>query len=32
VRNLVTGAISDEAGAAIRLCVSAPVGPVTLDL
>jgi len=32
VRDRVTGAIDDAAGSRIRLCVSEPLGPVTLDL
>ncbi|MFN8544273.1 MAG: ferredoxin reductase [Candidatus Binatia bacterium] len=32
VRDLVTGALSSEAEVAVRLCVSIPVGDVTLDL
>jgi ferredoxin-NADP reductase len=32
VRDRVTGAVDREAGSRIRLCVSQPLGPVTLDL
>jgi ferredoxin-NADP reductase len=32
VRDRVTGAIDSAAGSRIRLCVSEPLGPVTLDL
>lgn len=32
VRDRVTGAVDDTAGSRIRLCVSEPLGPVTLDL
>jgi len=32
VRNLQTGALSSEADEDIRICISAPVGTVTLDL
>jgi ferredoxin len=32
VRDRVTGAVDDAPGSRIRLCVSEPLGPVTLDL
>jgi ferredoxin len=32
VRDRVTGAIDARPGSRIRLCVSEPLGPVTLDL
>jgi len=32
VRDVTTGALTSEAGAAVRICVSAPVGDVSIDL
>jgi len=32
VRDRVTGAVDTQPGSRIRLCVSEPLGPVTLDL
>ncbi|MBW1832033.1 MAG: 2Fe-2S iron-sulfur cluster binding domain-containing protein [Deltaproteobacteria bacterium] len=32
VKNLQTGEITDQAGAMIQICVSAPVGDVSVDL
>jgi hypothetical protein len=32
VRDRITGAVDTRAGSRIRICVSEPLGPVTLDL